>query len=496
MRNLLCLSLISTLLVACGGGSSDSASTLPSTNTPTPSAKPSPTPVATAQPYTVAALNFDLETENISSAMGDMDDPAIWLHPSQSANSLIVAAIKDGGLRVYDLQGKLIQTIAPGALNNDSKGKSRYNNVDVVYGFKLSDGSSVDLAIATDRGQDLIRVWKIDPANVTQPLTDITSATPLRLFPAAPTEGSEADPSKDTALAVSKQNTGYGISHFSDKSSGKHFVLVNQRKQARIQQFELIAEAGSKVNVAAVSGRDWRFPYTWRGQNLREESNLDASRDWSPQFEGMVVDQRNGMLYAGQEDVGIWRIDLKTGKADSKPVYETRGSSRETYTIPASGTTPASTVKHSFYNPESKISRDLEGLSIYYGPNGTGYLIASSQGGAHGGAPTLVDAPYDNSFAVFTLNGSEVPVIKQGFTLKGGPNGNTEGVQECDGADVLAFQLPGYPFGLLVTQDGYNDDLNNLDGVVTQTNLKLTSWEKIANLLKLEKYSTFDPRKL
>jgi hypothetical protein len=31
---------------------------------------------------------------------------------------------------------------------------------------------------------------------------------------------------------------------------------------------------------------------------------------------------------------------------------------------------------------------------------------------------------------------------------------------------------------------------------VTQTNLKLTSWEKIANLLKLEKYSTFDPRKL
>ncbi|WP_047394877.1 phytase [Chitinibacter sp. ZOR0017] len=488
MRHLFCLSVLSALLTACGGDITDPAATPAPTATPVATATPAPT----VQPYTVSAVSFDAETENVLSAAGDVDDPAIWVHPSQSAKSLVVTAIKDGGMRVYDLQGQLVQSIGPGALNNDSKGKSRYNNVDIVYGFKLDDNSTVDLAIATDRGQDLIRVWKIDPNNSTTPLSDITSATPLRLFPTVPTEGSESDASKDAAIAVSKQNTGYGITHFSDKASGKHFVLVNQRKQARIRQFELIAEAGGTVNVVAVAGRDWRFPYSWRGQNLRETNDLDATRDWSPQFEGMVVDQRNGMLYAGQEDVGIWRVDLKTGQADTQPVYETRGSSRETYTTG----TPATVVKHSFFNPESKISRDLEGLSIYYGPNGTGYLIASSQGGAHGGAPNVSDAPYDDSFAVFALNGNAKPVLKQGFRLSQGPNGNTEGVQECDGADVVALQLPGYPFGLLVTQDGYNDDLNNLDGVTAQTNLKFTSWEKIATALKLEKYNNFDPRKL
>ncbi|WP_338849454.1 phytase [Massilia sp. W12] len=476
MREFLCLSLLSTLLTACGGSQTTQASTSAAN-----SAAPAPA-------YAVSTVSFDLETENLSESMGDMDDPAIWLHPQESAKSLVVSAIKDGGMRVYDLQGKLLQSIAPGALNHDSKGKSRYNNVDIVYGFKLDDNSVVDLAIATDRGQDLIRVWKIDPQSAL-PLIDITSAAPLRLFPGAPAEGREQDAASDVAMSVSKQHTGYGIAHYSDKASGKHFVLVNQRKQARIKQFELIAEAGGKVNVAALAGRDWRFPYTWRGQNLRESNEQDASRDWSPQFEGMVVDQRNGMLYAGQEDVGIWRIDLKSGQADTQPVYETRGSGRESYSQ------NGAVVKHSFFNPDSKISRDLEGLSIYYGPNGGGYLIASSQGGAHGEAPNLSDAPHDDSFTVFSINGAAKPVLLQGFRLNQGSQGNPEGVQECDGADVLAFQLPGYPYGLLVTQDGYNDDLNQLNGTVKQTNLKFTSWEKIANALKLEKYNNFDPRK-
>src|SRR5690349_13971274 len=41
----------------------------------------------------------------------DMDDPAIWIPPDRARRdrALVVAAAKRGGLRVYDLQGKLVQ---------------------------------------------------------------------------------------------------------------------------------------------------------------------------------------------------------------------------------------------------------------------------------------------------------------------------------------------------------------------------------------------------
>ncbi|NSL56981.1 phytase [Uliginosibacterium aquaticum] len=497
--------LLACLLTACGGAGSSESATPSSSSSATSSLASSAASVSSsassasaassagassASSYSVAALSFDLETENMAAASGDVDDPAIWVHATDRSKSLVVAAVKDGGLRVYDLQGQVVQSIAASILVHDTAGKSRFNNVDVVYGFKLANGTTVDLAVASDRGQDLIRVWKID-GDSAAPLTDITSATPLRLFPLVPATGSEADSSKDVSIKVSKQNTGYGLTHWSDSASGKHYVLVNQRKQARVQQFELVAEVGGTVNVAAVSGRDWRFPYTYKGQSLLEASDTDASRDWSPQFEGMVVDQRNGILYAGQEDVGIWRINLKTGeKLDSTaPFYETRGSGVASY---VDGT---SSVKHSFFNPESRISRDLEGLSIYYGPDGGGYLIASSQGGAHGTGATLADAPYDDSFVVLTLDGSKTPVFKGGFRISKGAAGQADGVQECDGADVIALQLPGYPYGVFISQDGYNDDLDNLSDVTHQTNLKYTSWEKIATALGLAKYDSFDPRK-
>jgi hypothetical protein len=71
--------------------------------------------------------------------------------------------------------------------------------------------------------------------------------------------------------------------------------------------------------------------------------------------------------------------------ADAAPVYATRGSTAS-----------------SFNHPSSVISRDVEGLTIYYGKPGEKYLIASSQGGAHGDEPAP-DAPYDDTFAVFDI---------------------------------------------------------------------------------------------
>src|SRR5437867_5720273 len=61
----------------------------------------------------------------------DSEDPAIWIHPTDRAQSLIVATDKhptDGALVVYDLQGHMIR-------DRTVRGLRRPNNVDVEYGL-------------------------------------------------------------------------------------------------------------------------------------------------------------------------------------------------------------------------------------------------------------------------------------------------------------------------------------------------------------------------
>ena len=82
-----------------------------------------------------------VETPNLpdNAFESDGDDPAIWVHPDRPRRSLVVTAVKDGGLRVYDLAGKLVQTIDPVSTPD---GDGRINNVDVAYGLKLPRGGA------------------------------------------------------------------------------------------------------------------------------------------------------------------------------------------------------------------------------------------------------------------------------------------------------------------------------------------------------------------
>src|SRR5688572_4143767 len=98
---------------------------------------------------------------------GDSDDPAIWVHPTRPTESLVLATLKNGGMAVFDLKGRLRQLFAP-----EEYGAFRYNNVDLVYNFKLG-GVRADIAVATDRANDTLIVFRIDP--LTLRLTDITS---------------------------------------------------------------------------------------------------------------------------------------------------------------------------------------------------------------------------------------------------------------------------------------------------------------------------------
>lgn len=418
--------------------------------------------VAAAEPVAAAAPVKSpptLETPNLPEAAaastaaaaipaGDADDPAVWLHPKTPADSLVVTAVKDGGIRVYDLRGRLVQRVLP---RRTAHGAGRINNVDVAYGLAFPDGATADVAVASDRGLDVLRVFRID--GDATPLEEITAQPLRRAFKERP----RADGTGAVANPLVDQETVYGLALWK-KPDGEVLAAVTQRHQPRIGLFRLVPKADGTVATEYV--RDFRFPVRFKGQDLRQENDDDPAKDWSPQFEGLVVDQRTGILYAGQEDVGIWRIDLAAGDTPRRPFYTTRG---------ADGSR--------FHEPESRIARDVEGLTIYYGDGDGGYLLASSQGQAHGDerAP---DAPYDDSFAVFDLDGRAVPRYRGAFRIGAAPDGAIDAVQESDGAEVISWGLPGFPDGLFVTQDGYDGD--DFSGDVDSTNFKYVDWGRIA----------------
>jgi 3-phytase len=89
----------------------------------------------------------------------DTDDPAIWVHPTDPGQSLIIGTDKDeqGGLYVFDLAGRLLREKSVHPLR-------RPNNVDVEYGLRLA-GQQLDIAVTTERLSRKLRVYALPEMN-------------------------------------------------------------------------------------------------------------------------------------------------------------------------------------------------------------------------------------------------------------------------------------------------------------------------------------------
>ncbi|MBD1832716.1 phytase [Cyanobacteria bacterium FACHB-472] len=134
----------------------------------------------------------------------------------------------------------------------------------------------------------------------------------------------------------------------------------------------------------------------------------------------------------------------------------------------------------------SNLEADVEGLTIYYGGDGEGYLLASSQG--------------DNTFAVYNRTADNDYLGS--FAV--GAFGDIDAVQESDGAAVINMPLGSkFPFGLFVTQDGSNDpevlffDEEDQEFENVSSNFKFVGWENIANAFPnplLIDTTSFNPR--
>jgi 3-phytase len=224
-------------------------------------------PAAQAQaPETIVVAPRKTTTPVITEA----DDPAIWLHPSDPSQSLIIGVDKgtypEGGLFVWNLDGSLHQHL----------NISHPNNVDVEYGLSL-DGKPVDIAVVTMRDHWQIRIFAIDPLSRT--LADVTTEKKTDIIKAP-----------------------YGLALYKRPADGVIFAFVtsedNQLKNKLLQL---------------------RLEDDGRGRAIGTfERVLGQHKDV---VEGIVVDDELGYVYAAEEKAGIHKYYADPDMGDARLAF-------------------------------------------------------------------------------------------------------------------------------------------------------------------------------
>ena len=203
-----------------------------------------------------------METEPVSTCGDAADDPAIWVHPADPAQSLVIGANKKLGLEVYDLAGRRVQTLPDG----------RMNNVDLRDGFRFG-GERVALVAASNRTNKTIALYRVDPA--------------ARRLIALELE--------DAATGLSDP---YGVCLYRSARNDRFYVFVNDADTGLMRQWQLEERRG---RVRAKRVRDMQV---------------------GSQAEGCVADDELGWLYVGEEDMGLWKYGAEPGAGTERTAVD------------------------------------------------------------------------------------------------------------------------------------------------------------------------------
>jgi 3-phytase len=201
----------------------------------------------------------------------------------------------------------------------------------------------------------------------------------------------------------------YGCCAYKSARDGASYVFVTSKSGA-VEQYALRTNNTGRVNAERV--RAFKF-----------KSIVEAC----------VADDELSVVYFGEETRGIWKVSAE----------------------PSPHRPPVLIAKVN----ENGLHNDVEGLAIYHGRDGAGYLIVSSQG--------------NNTFKIYERG--ETNRFVATIAPVAGKFGD---VEDTDGIAVSNSALPPlFPKGLFIAQDGKNSP--------AKQNFKLFAWEDIAgtNLL-------------
>ncbi len=224
----------------------------------------------------------------------------------------------------------------------------------------------------------------------------------------------QLDPVQVTAIPTGFDEV-YGICLYRSPA-GAYFAIATS-KGGRVKQWRLTAQAEGGVAPEVV-----------------REFALGSIA------EGCVADDALGHLYLAQEDVGIWKLAADPAQGDDRKLVDAVGAGR--------------------------LTADVEGLALYARPDGTGYLVASSQG--------------DSTFVVYDRGGANAYVGT--FRVSESADGKADAVTGADGLDIVAAPLGGpWGEGILVVQDDENT------APAAMQNFKLVPWSAVETALGIAK---------
>jgi 3-phytase len=194
---------------------------------------------------------------------------------------------------------------------------------------------------------------------------------------------------------------------------GGHYVFVNETGSGRFRQW-LIEDGPGGIDATMV-----------------REFSVGS------QAEGCAADDELGDLYVAEENVALWRYSADPAGDDARVSIDRVGG--------ANG-----------------LAADLEGVAIWRGAGGSGFVVVSNQGA--------------NNFAVYR-RGEDNAFIGL-FAIVDNAALGIDGVTQTDGLEVTRSSFgPRFPDGLLVVQDGSNQ------ATISRQNFKYIPWRAVAEAL-------------
>ncbi len=202
----------------------------------------------------------------------------------------------------------------------------------------------------------------------------------------------------DGEIATTDPNYGFALYH--SAVSGKLYAFVSHEGEGPIEQFELSDDGKGKVTGAKV--REWQVAST---------------------CEGIAADDERGRVYIAEEDRGVWELGAEPGDETPGELVVRVG--------------------------ENGLEADCEGVAIWRGADGKGYLLLSSQG--------------NDSFKVYDRAAPHAFLGSFAIT----------GAKETDGIEAPHAPLGDrFPDGVFLAHDG-------------GPGITLTPWDRIASALGL-----------
>ena len=210
----------------------------------------------------------------------ECDDSAIWIHPTDPAQSVIIGDDKSGGMVVWNLAGQEIQFIDGGV---------NMNNVDLRYNFPLTGTFST--------GQQHTRVALVGVTNETASGLTLYKVNP---YSTPPGKLEHANGTLEASTLPFGKPLVYGGCMYFSQPTGIYHFFANW-KDGTVIQVQLAG--GSSVTAKPV-----------------------RTFDVGSQVEGCVADDVHQAFYIGEEDVGIWKYGAEPTAGDSRTQVDRVGS--------------------------------------------------------------------------------------------------------------------------------------------------------------------------